>query len=94
MVITPVEATLETAEPEIEPNSPEATTAILAEPPRDRPMRAAARSVNHSDAPVWSRSWPIQMNSTTVSTMILSGRPSKATLVTPSSAISRTPSCS
>ena len=36
----------------------DATTAILAEPPRVRPMRAAASWVNHSEPPVRISSWP------------------------------------
>ena len=65
MVTTPVETTLDTALPEMEPNSAEATTAIFAEPPRVRPISAAARSVNHSEPPERYRSCPISMNSTT-----------------------------
>ena len=49
--MTPVEATFATAVPEIEPKRPEATTAIFAAPPRDRPIIAVAISVNHSEPP-------------------------------------------
>ena len=51
MVRTPVDATLETALPEMEPNKPEATTAILAEPPRVPPMAADDISVMNVDPP-------------------------------------------
>ncbi len=87
--MTPVEATLATADPEIEPKKPEATTAILAEPPRDRPIIAAATSVNHSDAPVCRSNCPIQMKRTTVKTIILRGRPRMEALLVPNSAIRR-----
>lgn len=63
--MTPVDATLETALPEMEPNMAEAKTAIFADPPRNLPMRAEASSVNHSDAPVVRKSRPMKMNRTT-----------------------------
>ena len=46
--MTPTEATLLTALPEIIPNRLDATTAILAAPPRRLPISADAMSVNHS----------------------------------------------
>ena len=51
IVITPVDATLDTALPEIEPKRPDATTAIFADPPRECPISAAAKSVKYSDPP-------------------------------------------
>ena len=58
MVMTPVDATLETALPEIEPNMAEAVTAILADPPRLRPISAAAISVKKSEPPDSSSNRP------------------------------------
>ena len=58
IVITPVDTTLETALPDMEPKKPDAITAILAEPPRVRPIRAAAISVKKSDPPARKRTWP------------------------------------
>jgi len=51
MVITPVVTTLDTALPEMEPNSAEPTTAIFALPPRDRPVAANAKSVKKAPPP-------------------------------------------
>ena len=45
MVTTPVVTTFDTAEPEIDPNKADPTTEILADPPRDCPVAAMARSV-------------------------------------------------
>ena len=78
--MTPVETTLETALPEIDPNSPEAITAILAEPPRVPPISAVAMSVNHWEAPDFSRSWPSRMNMMTMVQMIVIGKPNRPTL--------------
>jgi len=58
MVITPVVTTFDTALPEIEPNRPEATTAILACPPRKRPTIAMAICVKNSEPPDFSSTWP------------------------------------
>ena len=76
--MTPVVATLDTALPEIEPNSAEATTEIFAAPPRWRPMAAIARSVKNSPPPVLNKSWPRKMNSSTIVTETLSADPSSA----------------
>ena len=77
--MTPVVATLLTALPEIMPNRLEPTTAILAAPPRRRPVSAEAMSVNHSEAPDFSSSWPKNMNMMTMVQMIVIGMPNMAT---------------
>ena len=79
MVMTPTVATLLTALPEIMPNRLDATTAILAAPPRRRPINAEAMSVNHSEAPDLSRSWPKNTNMMTMVQMIVIGMPNIAT---------------
>ncbi len=58
MVITPVVATLDTAEPDIEPNKAEPTTAIFAEPPRERPVAAIAKSVKKAPPPAANKRRP------------------------------------
>ena len=77
--MTPTEATLLTALPEIMPNRLDATTAILAAPPRRLPISADAMSVNHSDAPDLSSNWPKNTNMMTMVQMIVIGRPNMAT---------------
>ena len=81
--MTPVDATLDTALPEIEPNMADATTAILAEPPRVRPMRAAASWVNHSEPPVRISNWPMKMYITTTMQQMYMDNPNRATLSIP-----------
>ena len=78
IVMTPVDATFDTALPEIEPNKPDATTAIFAEPPREWPMRAAAKSVKYSDPPDRSRTCPKKINTTTTVNIMIRGVPSNA----------------
>src|SRR3546814_18931369 len=51
MVKEPVVTTLATEEPEIEPNSAEVRTAILAGPPRQRPATAVPRFMKNAPAP-------------------------------------------
>ena len=83
MVMTPVDATLDTALPEIEPNMADATTAILAEPPRVRPMRVAASWVNHSEPPARISNWPMKMYITTTMQQMYIDSPNRATLSIP-----------
>ena len=75
MVTTPVATTLATALPEMEPNRQEATTAILAAPPRKRPINAIEMSVKKIMPPEYCSTAP---NSTKAMTMVVatfSGRP-------------------
>ncbi len=64
--MTPVVATFDTAEPEMDPKSAEPTMAILALPPRVRPVAAMARSVKKAPPPAAKRSWPKKTNRSTV----------------------------
>ena len=54
----PTASTLLTALPEIMPNSAEPTTAILAAPPRKRPMADIEISAKKSAPPVRASTWP------------------------------------
>ena len=56
MVKVPVPTTFATALPEMEPNSPLATTATLAGPPRTWPTREQATSMKTCPPPVFSSS--------------------------------------
>ncbi len=76
--MTPVATTLDTAEPEIEPNRAEAVIAILAEPPRNRPIRASEVSVKNDEPPDLNRIWPKNTKATTMVEPICIGRPSIA----------------
>src|SRR3546814_7660279 len=58
MVKEPVVTTLATEEPEIEPNSAEVRTAILAGPPRQRPATAVPRFMKNAPEPERSRKAP------------------------------------
>ncbi len=78
MVITPVEATLDTALPEMVPNRPDATTAILAAPPRVRPIMAIEMSVMNWPPPVFTSRLPRNTNATTTEMAIFMGAPNKA----------------
>ena len=62
MVITPVEAVLATAEPEIVPVRPEAKTATSPGPPTVFPATALARLMTNSPAPERSRKAPNKIN--------------------------------
>ena len=62
MVITPVVTTLATEEPEIEPISPEASTATWPGPPTKRPAATRARSITNSPAPERTRNAPNSTN--------------------------------
>ena len=64
--------------PEIEPNKPDATTAIFAEPPRERPINAEAKSVKYSDPPDFNNTWPKKIKTTTTVKMIINGVPKSA----------------
>jgi len=66
MVITPVEAVLATAEPEIVPVSPEAMIATMPGPPTIFPAMARARLITNSPAPDRSRKAPKMMKRKTV----------------------------
>ena len=75
MVTMPVATTLATALPEIEPNRQEPSTAILAAPPRKRPISAIEMSVKNCMPPVLCSTCP---NSTKAMTMVVAtliGRP-------------------
>ena len=74
---------METALPEIEPNIPEATTAIFAEPPRERPIIAAAKSVKKSEPPDLSKTCPRNIKITTTVNMIIRGVPRRALVSMP-----------
>ncbi len=76
MVMTPVAATLATALPDTEPKKPEPTTAILAEPPRNRPMVSVAISVKKREPPLKLSSWPKNRKAMTMVVATASGRPS------------------
>ena len=82
-MITPVDATLDTALPEIDPNKPEATTAILADPPRERPIREAAKSVKNSEPPDRNKTCPKNINTTTTVNIIIKGVPRSALVSIP-----------
>ena len=75
MVTMPTASTFDTALPEIIPNSPEPTTAILAEPPRKRPIAAMAMSEKKSAPPVRASTWPRMVNGMTTSTATCSTAP-------------------
>ncbi len=62
MVITPVVTTFATEEPEIEPISPDPSTATWPGPPTNRPAAARARSITNSPAPERSRKAPNSTN--------------------------------
>ena len=64
----PTASTFDTALPEIMPNSAEPTTAILAEPPRKRPIAAMATSEKKSAPPVRASTCPMMVNGITIST--------------------------
>ena len=74
MVTMPTASTFDTALPEIIPNSAEPTTAILAEPPRKRPMAAIAMSEKKSAPPVRASTWPRIVNGITISTATAGSR--------------------
>ncbi len=76
MVTTPVATTLATALPEIEPMSPEPTTATLAGPPRMRPRPNSARSVKNAEPPVALSTWPKKTKTMTIVVATASGEPS------------------
>ena len=65
MVNEPVDTTLATDDPEIDPNSAEVRTAILAGPPRHLPVSAVPSSMKNCPAPLASRKAPKIMNGKT-----------------------------
>ena len=73
--MTPVETTLETALPEIEPNRLEPTIAILDEPPRNRPIRPAEISVKNLAPPAGSSRKPKNMKASTMVVETFIGKP-------------------
>ena len=83
IVTTPVDITLETAEPEIEPMKAEAITAIFAVAPRFSPASARAASVSTPAPPVITSSRPKTMNSTTTKAATCRAEPSVAAESTP-----------
>ena len=74
MVTMPTASTFDTALPEIIPNSAEPTTAILAAPPRKRPMADMAMSEKNSAPPVRASTWPRIVNGITISTATAGSR--------------------
>ena len=68
MVTIPTASTLLTALPEIMPNNAEPTTAILAAPPRKRPMAAIEISAKKSAPPVRASTCPRMVNGMTTIT--------------------------
>ena len=67
MVKAPVATVLATDDPEMEPNRAEVTVAILAGPPRQRPVRAVASSMKNWPAPLDSKNAPKIMKGKTKS---------------------------
>ncbi len=76
MVTDPVITTFDTAVPEMDPNRLEATTAILAGPPRKRPMAAMAKSVSTVAPPLWNRTLPKSTKARTTVAATTNGKPS------------------
>ena len=76
MVIEPVITTLLLALPERVPNRLLATTATLAGPPRQRPIRAMLRSVKKSAPPVAKSTRPNRMKAKTMPNTTAAIRPS------------------
>ena len=62
IVMTPVDAVLATAEPEIVPVRPEAKTATRPGPPTKRPATDRARLITKSPAPDFSKKAPKRIN--------------------------------
>ena len=89
MVIVPTLATLATALPDTMPKNAEPTTATLAEPPRNWPISAEARSEKNSEPPQRVSTWPMMMNGTTTTMAICKVLPSSALVSTPRYTIRR-----
>ena len=68
--MVPTLATFATALPDTMPKKAEPTTAILAAPPRNVPISAAARSEKKSEPPQRVSTCPMMMNGTTTTTAI------------------------
>ena len=68
MVNTPEPTTLAVELPVRVPSKLLPTTAILAEPPRKRPIAAMAMSEKKSAPPVRASTWPRMVNGITIST--------------------------
>ena len=62
IVMTPVETTFATADPDTDPIRPEPTTATMPAPPTKRPARQRASLTMKSPAPDLSRKEPNRMN--------------------------------
>jgi hypothetical protein len=75
MVTTPTARALAAAIPETLPNMLEPTTAILAAPPRKRPIRLMARSLKKPEPPERASSCPMKTNAITIVVAISSTRP-------------------
>ena len=78
MVTTPVVTTLATTLPDIVPKSEEPRIAILAGPPRYRPISAMEMSVKNAEPPDLKRTLPKNTNVTTTVVMIFIGTPKMA----------------
>ncbi len=65
-----------TALPEIMPNRHEAVTAILAEPPRKRPIKVSAISVKNAEPPEANSRLPKNTKAITMVAATITGRPS------------------
>ena len=65
-----------TALPEIMPNKQEAVIAILAEPPRYRPIKVSAMSVKKAEPPEANSRLPKNTKAMTMVAATITGRPS------------------
>ncbi len=77
IVMAPVVTVLAMDDPEMEPIAHEATTAALAGPPLNLPMRAKERLIRYSPAPVFSRNAPNRTNRKTKVAETLRGTPQR-----------------
>ena len=80
MVTTPTASALAAAMPEMLPKRLDATTEILAAPPRYRPISPSAKSLKKPEPPERARSWPISTKATTMVQAISRTRPSRPLL--------------
>ncbi len=76
--ITPVDATFETALPEMVPNKADATIAIFELPPRSPPIVATARSEKKSPPPALDSTTPNRIKGRTTVAPMLRGSPTMA----------------
>ena len=75
MVTAPVVAALAEGEPEMVPKNADASTAVLAAPPRVQPAMAMASSLNHSPTPAFCSRWANMRNTMTMVEATPSGTP-------------------